>query len=337
MSAGLGQELQKGLLACFQAINRAGGIHGRQVQLVSLNDDYDPATCVRNTQQLLEHGVLAFLCFAGTPTTLAALPFIVEAGIPLIGTYSGSAKLRYPYHREVFNIRASYEAEGVPIAKLLASVSDTPRIALFVQNDSYGQAVEDSITEALRAHKLAPVHVERIERNEPDVKGAVRKAARALASFNPTGLALGTVYEPAGELIPALREETCFPLTASVSFVGTSSLRKKVAQTKAGLGVCEVVPYPLAGERAVTRQYLADMKAAGFDPSYESFEAYIAGLTFAMAADKASANLTPDTLMHALEGKHDLGDLYTEFHPGNHSLGTYTELVSLTEDGRLVH
>jgi 1-hydroxy-2-methyl-2-(E)-butenyl 4-diphosphate synthase len=111
-AAELGKRMQLGILAQFNAVNAAGGIGGRKLTLVSRDDGYEPEKAVVAVKALIEDDkVFALIGSVGTPTTLAAVPAINAAGIPLIGPFTGAQALREPFNRNLFHVRASYEAE----------------------------------------------------------------------------------------------------------------------------------------------------------------------------------------------------------------------------------
>ena len=110
-SAKLGLDYRRGALAWFEAVNREGGIHGRKIKLISLDDKYEPPLTLINTRELLQRNdLLALFGYVGTPTTKVALPLIEAAKVPLVAPMTGASLLRQPELRMVFNLRASYRA-----------------------------------------------------------------------------------------------------------------------------------------------------------------------------------------------------------------------------------
>ncbi len=108
-AADLGHDVRLGIEAYFKEINAKGGVHGRQLRLVSLDDGYDPERAAANAKQLIEKDkVFAMLGNVGTATGLAVLPVMNEAKVPLVGPYSGAESLRGPDSGLIFHVRASY-------------------------------------------------------------------------------------------------------------------------------------------------------------------------------------------------------------------------------------
>ena len=121
-AAELGKRMQLGMLAHFNAVNAAGGINGRSIRLVSRDDGYEPEKAAAAVKALIEEDkVFALVGSVGTPTTLAAVPAINAAGIPLIGPFTGAQALREPFNRNLFHVRASYFDETESIVQHLST------------------------------------------------------------------------------------------------------------------------------------------------------------------------------------------------------------------------
>ncbi len=334
-SSGLGLEMQQGIQAYFKTVNRSGGVFDRTFELVSLDDGYEPRQAVENTKKLIgEARVFALLGYTGTPTSKAALPVFTDARVPFFGAFTGADVLRTPFNRLVFNCRASYVDEGPPIIKQLTTYSEDPKVALFVQNDAYGDAVQASIERALHARGLAPVVVAKVQRNSENVSDAVE----AISKSGATAVAMGSVYGACAALMRGLRGRGVYPVYASVSFVGTSSLLANVGDDAKGIGISQVMPYPLSGTIPLTREYGQAMAAEGYPLSYGSIEGFVAAKMFVAGVRHAGATLTRERFITALEsmGNHDLGGFNIEFTPTNHNGSRFTEMTVVGDNRRLL-
>ena len=170
-AAELGKRLQQGILAHFAAVNAASGINGRSLKLISRDDGYEPNKAIVAVKTLIdEDKVFALIGSVGTPTTLAAVPAINAAGIPLIGPFTGAQALREPFNRNLFHVRASYLDETERIVQHLSTLGIS-KIAVFHQNDSYGKAGLEGVVRALAKRNLNPAATVTVERNSVDVAG----------------------------------------------------------------------------------------------------------------------------------------------------------------------
>lgn len=140
----LGTEMRSGAMAYFEHVNKQGGVHGRRVELVAIDDGYEPERAAANARKLIQGG--AFLLFGqvGTPTSNASKPIFTEAQVPFVGPFTGAESLRSPVNRYIFNVRASYYAETDKIVEQLVNLGLT-KIAVFYQNDDYGRALANEL------------------------------------------------------------------------------------------------------------------------------------------------------------------------------------------------
>src|SRR5215470_12410542 len=169
-AAGLGTGVQLGLRAALDEANEKGGVGGRKITLKSLDDAYEPEKCVECTSKLIEEeGVFALAGYVGTPTAKVAMPIVQEMKVPLVGAFTGAMLLREPVQRYVFNIRASYDDETEELVQYLTK-GGAKKIAVFYQNDSFGQAGLSGVEKALTKRMMAVAAKGSFERNTMAVK-----------------------------------------------------------------------------------------------------------------------------------------------------------------------
>ena len=124
----LGTDMKLGIEAAFNEANQRGGVHGRRLELLSLDDAYEPEAAVANSIQLIEEqAVFALIGAVGTPTSRSATPVAAEAGVPYIAPFTGAAFLREEQWENVVNLRASYYQETEEmIARLTGDLGHRP-------------------------------------------------------------------------------------------------------------------------------------------------------------------------------------------------------------------
>jgi ABC-type branched-subunit amino acid transport system substrate-binding protein len=327
-SARLGREMRDGIDAAFFEANRQGGIEGRRLTLISLDDGYEPDRAASNTATLInDKKVFALLGYVGTPTSNAALPVFTAAHVPFVGAFTGAATLR-AFNRYVFNVRASYMDEGQPIMQVLSQYG---RVALFIQDDGYGAAVKSSFMHAMDELGMRPATIAVVKRNSLDVS----EAADQLCKSGATAVAMGTVYGAAGELQKALHARGCFPVLASVSFIGTSALIDELRDNAVGIGISQVMPSPFAESYRVVREYHDAMRAAGHDRyTYGSIEGYVAARVFIEGLRRSGHDLTRDRFIASLEGlgRYDLGGFAVTFTPKSHNGSNWVDMTVVSSD-----
>ena len=152
----LGTNMKKGILSAFNEVNQTGGIHGRQLKLISLDDAYEPEKAIENTRRLIhKHKVFALIGGVGTPTSRAVLPILSEESIPYIGPFTGAEFLRDKKLKNVINIRASYQQEIQYIAQQLTDKLNIQDISILYQDDSYGRAGLQGLEIALKKKNMS--------------------------------------------------------------------------------------------------------------------------------------------------------------------------------------
>ena len=333
-AAQLGIQFQHGAKLAFDRANARGGVNGRNIEWRTLDDGYEPARCQANTQALLNEDVLALFGYIGTPTSLAALPLATAAKTPFIAPFTGAQALRDPFNRYAFHLRASYYDETARIVNQVTQVG-MKRVAVFHQNDSYGQAGLDGVTRALKALQLEAVATGTVERNAIDVAAAL---ARILPS-KPEAVVQISAYKSCAAFVRAARKAGYGGQFYNVSFVGTQALADELGPEARGVVVSQVMPYPFAPLSALTNEFLAAASAAPtkVQPNYSSIEGYVAGRVLLEGLRRAGAAITREALIAGLESMQnfDLGGFVVDFGPRKHVGSSFVDLTILDGSGRV--
>ncbi len=334
-AAALGLRFREGAMLHFERLNAKGGVNGRQIELQSLDDGYEPDRCAENTRKLIEGGAFALFGYIGTPTSLAALPLATQAKTPFFAPFTGAEALRAPFNRYAFHVRASYYDETAEIVRQTTAIG-IKRIGVFYQNDSYGKAGLEGVTRALKPLGLEPAGLGTVERNTVDVDAAVK----AIMAGKPDAIVQISAYKSCAAFIRAARKAGFGGTFYNVSFVGTKALSDELGADARGVVVSQVVPFPFTPASQLAGEYLAAGKAAQgdkFEPNYSSMEGFVAARTFAEGLKRAGANAGTDGLITGLESLRDLnlGGFFVDFSPTRHTGSKYVDLTILAADGRV--
>ncbi len=284
----LGEDMRLGIRAAFGEANERGGVHGRALELVSLDDAYEPEAAVRNTRRLIEEeGVFALIGAVGTPTSRSAVPVAGAAGVPYVAPFTGAAFLRDPELRHVVNLRASYYQETEEIVSRLVDDLGAERVAVFYQDDSFGRAGYSGVRRALEWRGLEPVATGVYPRNTT----AVKTALLDLVAGEPEGVVLVGAYGPVARLIAWARHIGFEPLFMTISFVGGNALVRELGPDGPGVFVTQVVSSPLADDPPAAGAYRRALEAIapGGAPGFVSFEGYLAGRLAIHALEQCGA------------------------------------------------
>lgn len=330
-AAGLGRGMQAGVEAYFARINAAGGVHGRKLRLVSRDDGYEPARSAAATRELLDSGsVFALLGYVGTPTSRAAMPIAVQEQVPYLFPFTGAEVLRTPVNKWVFNVRASYFDETEAMVERMTQDLGISKVALLMQNDSFGEAVKSGLVGALHKRGMAIQAESRIQRNSLDVAAAIE----ALRPKQPEAIFFVGTYK---QLAASLKQAKAAGLAArffTVSFIGTEHFIAEAGAAGEGVYISQVMPSPHDASRALVEDYRADVAAA--DIGYTSLEGYVGAAIFVRALRFAGTEPTREGLITALEFlSADVGGFRVEFSPTDHQ-GSDAVFLTRVQAGKAV-
>ena len=333
-AAQLGIQFQHGAKLAFDRANARGGINGRAIEWRSMDDGYEPARCEANTQALLGEDVLALFGYVGTPTSLVALPLATASRTPFVAPFTGAQALREPFNRYAFHLRASYFDETARIVNQVTQVG-MKRVAVFHQNDSYGQAGLDGVTRALKAQQLEAVATGTVERNSTDVIAALDK----ILPGKPEAIVQISAYKSCAAFVRAARKAGYTGQFYNVSFVGTQALADELGPDARGVVVSQVMPYPFAPLMPLTNEFLTAASAAATKvvPNYSSIEGYIAGRVLLEGLRRAGPTATRESLIAGLETMQnfDLGGFGVDFSPRKRVGSSFVDLTILDGTGRV--
>jgi branched-chain amino acid transport system substrate-binding protein len=333
-AAQLGIQMNRGAKLYFDSVNAAGGVNGAQIELRTMDDMYEPDKCKANTEALIKDDVFALFGYVGTPTSLAALPLVNQHKMPFLGPFTGAEALRDPFSRYVFHVRASYYDETAAIVKQLTTLG-LKKVAVFRQNDSYGQAGLDGVVRALKAHQLEPVAVGLVERNTV----AVTAAVQAIVPKSPDAIVQISAYKSCAAFIREARKAGFGGTFYNVSFVGTQALADELGTDARGVAVSQVMPFPFQPKSPIAREFLAAVQRGGADykANYSSIEGYAAAKVLVEGLRRAGKGANREALINALESiqSFDLGGLMVNYGPRSHVASRFVDLTMLTAYGNV--
>ncbi|HTP27719.1 MAG TPA: ABC transporter substrate-binding protein [Anaeromyxobacteraceae bacterium] len=312
----LGLAMKLGVELAFTSVNEAGGIHGRKLVLVALDDGNNPRESAKAMRELVgERHVFAVVGNAGTATASSGLPYLATNNVICFGAVSGAPSLRKdPPDRYVFNYRPSLAEETSMAVRYLVNAKSIPtdKIAIFAEEDEFGEAGFVGAAQQLQQFGRPPAQILRVgyARNSVDVEEAVAKVKRAAPTLK--AVVMVATHGPAVRFIDRLTRD---PSTADLVFTNVAAvngplladrLREARAQVN-GLLVTEVVPNPMSRASALIRyRNLLEEKAPGEQPGHLSLEGYIVGKLLAEGLSRAGDDLNTEKLVQALESIDDL-------------------------------
>lgn len=332
----LGLGMREGILAAFNETNKAGGVHGRKLTLISYDDGYEPDRAIANTNRLIKNDkVFALIGEVGTPTSQAAQPIATEARVPFIGPLTGAGFLRNPALGNVVNVRASYDQETETWIERLTQDLDISRIAILYQNDGFGKAGLSGVEKAMDKRDLKLVAQGTYERNTVAVEAAVE----AIVKGNPEAVVMVGAYKPCAAFIKQASASGLKARFVNISFVGTNALAKELGNDGNGVIVTQVVPFPEDTSIPLVAQYQKALRSDNPNAKFGfvSLEGYMVGQLVVQSLSKMNGPVTRDGLLATIEkvGSFNLGGVTLSYGPNDNQGMDRVFLTVIQSDGSI--
>ncbi len=330
-----GEDIRDGVLAYFNKVNAAGGVNGRKLELITLDDANDAKRSGENGRILIEQrGVLALFGYASATLSLPALPFVEKNRLPFVGPFTGAEPMR-KFNRYVYNIRASYADELEKIVEFYA-FTGMKRFSILHYDDAVGKENLGAVEIALTKRGLKPASIGAVKRNQTELGDAVSGVIKS----SPDVVIATTLYRTTSDFVKQVRKAGSGVQFASTSFVGASALAADLGAQGTGVVVAQVVPPYSKSSIPVVKEYQAAEKQLGkTDYSFTALEAYIGAKVLTEGIRRAGAKLTRESLLKALDTiqDFDVGGFIVDFSPSNHNGSRFVELTAIGKAGKFAY
>jgi ABC-type branched-subunit amino acid transport system substrate-binding protein len=317
----------------FNAVNERGGVHGRKLTQVLLDDGYEPPRSVANHKRLIESDkVFAVFISMGTPTVSASISTILDSKVPLIFPATGAHKWGYDYRPLVFQVGADYWHMSAVMVDYIVKEKGLKKWGIFYQDDDYGKDVLNGTITQLKKHGLEPMATETYKRGSIDVSGQVAKLRAAGVDV----VMLGTVYR---EGAPFMREKEKIGWNVQTVGIAPTATQTFVDLCgSSGVGHLNTFSNPAVDSdrpgvvefRQLIQKYFPDEKI-----SEEALYGFIGAKTFVAGLQAAGRDLTRAGLIKGLESLKDYDNGITDtitFGPEDHQGVTASYISQIVED-----
>lgn len=322
--------------AYIDFVNAQGGVHGRNLRVVDVDDAYDAEKASAATDHLVnvEH-VFAMLGAFGSPTLPSVMRKIEAAGVPLVGAVTLSDEARTPFKRYVFPVRASSLVETAHVVKHQRTLT-VERFAILSNKEAYGPQGASAFATALAAASLKPVDT--IEFSSQDDLAAV--AARLHASSPQTILA-SVLPKPFAKIFAAYRKLGGGAQATGFSAIRIEDLVDELGPLASGVGLSQAVPVPTRESVPLVKQYLTVLRrhAPNAVPSYHGLDAYVEAVVLVEGLRRAGRTPTRQRLVAGLESmsSYDCGGLTVKYGPSDRTGSTFVDVVMLSGTQKVVY
>ena len=329
------KESMAGAALYIDHINAQGGVGGETIDIVSLDDQFEPKRTLDNARTLIEQkGVVALFMTRGTPHTQGILPLLAQYGVPLVGPSTGAMVLHQPLQKYVFNVRAPYPRE-VEKAITHLNTLGVRRIGVVHVDDTFGADGLAGAQAGFKANSLEALFIEKFDRAKPDFSAMaprVQKAQPQAVIFIGTG---GAVVDG----IKALRAAGVGGQIITLSNNASGGFVKALGDQARGVVVTQVFPSERSMNFPVMKEAMELARARKLDGLTPAMvEGYVNAKVLVEALRRAGPKPGRESLHAALEGlrKYDVGGLELSYSSTDHSGLDFSDLSIISTDGRFL-
>ncbi|MFH1398353.1 MAG: ABC transporter substrate-binding protein [Candidatus Omnitrophota bacterium] len=297
----LGIQTNNGFMAYLNSVNAAGGVNGRKLKLIALNDGYEPLPCVEMTKKLInEYKVFMLANYVGTPTSVKAYLVWTYAKIPATGFFTGAEALRKPFNRYNIHIRGSYYKELSAIIDVFVKELGLKKIAVFYQDDAFGESVKKAAEIALEKFKMVPIAYGIFERNTLKIEEGLAK----IKDSQPEAIVMVGTYAPLARFVKEAKKsgltKTFFH---TVSFVGPEALAANLGADSDNVFLTLVMPPYAESNLPIVKEYLGALSKyyPNDSANFVSLEGFVNAKVMVEGLRRAGRDLTREKYINAIE------------------------------------
>ncbi len=334
--AKLGNSHRESVVAVFSEHNENGGVGGRRLELISLDDENRPEKTEVNVKLLAaEHRVAALFGFLGAGAHSSGARAAAIERLPYIAPVSGSKELRNGTHPSVFNMRASHDDEIDTIVRHIKQIG-LKRAALVIEYNSAGWEVRDALIETQEKYGLDSASISSVDHQGSDFSllGAVNTALAG----QPQAIILGADYGASARFVTAVLKAGYKGPFYTLSTVGGSALINELGDQAFGLSVTQVVPFPWTSSSKVSRDYQAFCTKRKLEPSFVGMEAYLSANLLVNCCKRLREGVSSSSLFSVLASNTavDFGGYVGSFYSRERSKLDQVDLVVYSKSGKFL-
>jgi ABC-type branched-subunit amino acid transport system substrate-binding protein len=307
--AQLATAYQRGAKLYFDRVNAAGGINGRKIELVTLDDQGDPKAAAANTAKLLEQGVFALFGYYGSPQVTASYAAIKDGDMLLFAPMAGADEFHGALYANVYCVRPGYAEEAAAIVRHSLTLG-TKRLGILHARDTESLAALDSATRTMTSFGANLVAT------SPIAADAVAAGVDKVIAAKPESLLVIGAPSLAANAMRTARAKGFRGPIYGFSNSGESLLAEELGPAGAGVVVVRVVPKSDSAKVQVVRDLAHDAQTANAGkPNVYMLEGYIAARVFTEALKHVKGDPNRARLRKAIDslGEIDIGGFRVQF------------------------
>lgn len=322
----LTEPLQKGIEFVFEKINQKGGVKGKLLSLIPLDDKFEPSLARACVMEFINnYKIDTLLSPVGSPTLLAYLDLVKDGKILVLFPTANDTQFRKPELKYLLHCRASNAQESYAMAQYALKNIRARKIAIFYQDDI--QSV-DGAEEYFKKNKFMDYLLVSYERKSTNFEKHVKK----IIEFNPDALFLMCIPSAGFELLRQIGVEKLF----NKSLFCWSSLASETFQhdlQNRGLKAINISVFPnLKGDAPIAKEFIKIMAEHNALPDPQYYEGFINATIFGEVLNRIDGSITKDSIVAAAEKIKDvdIGGLVLNFDAQTRTLFSKIWIVTST-------
>lgn len=327
------KETTDGANIYFDVINAKGGISGQKIELISLDDKFEPKLSFENARQLIEEkNVVALFLTRGTPHTQGVIPLLDKYRVPLIGPSTGAMVFHTPLQKYIFNVRSSYQREAEK-AILHLHTRGIARIGIVHVDDSFGSDAVIGAQKGLLLSNLKEVMLKKFDRSKPDFK----TIANEIRDTNTQAVLVVGTGPAVADALTAIRAVGSSAQIITLSNNASSGFIKSLDGKGRGVIVTQVFPNERSINYSMVKELQTEAKVRGIKAvSPAMVEGFAAAKVLVEGLRRAGSKPNREKLHSALESMRnfDVGGLQLSYSPTSHSGLDFADLSIIGSDGQ---
>ncbi|MDP1894598.1 MAG: ABC transporter substrate-binding protein [Hydrogenophaga sp.] len=333
------RDLNAGMLAYLSQVNARGGVAGRKLELVTLDDHYDRAEFSKQFAEAQARGAVALLSPLGLNAMRALLEdqLLERSDMVVVNSLPGATPFRSPGHPRLFHIRAS-DRQQIEKILLQASVIGVRRMTVLVQDLRAGEADVRGAQDVRSETRGLELSIQEM----PENPAALATLAQNIAASDAQAvLVIGSPPRMAGT-VAVLRKSGVRSHIYALSYLSPDLLSKVAGpETARGVAIAQTYPNPMGRTLPLHREFQATM--LDFAPkltAYSAFhlEGYLSARMAVEGLRRTSGPLRAEALADTFrrQGPVNLGGFHVDFSRGNAGSG-HVDIGVIDARGRLIY
>lgn len=327
------KEATDGAKLYINAVNASGGVNGQQIELVSLDDKFDPKLAATNARTLIaEKGAVALFLTRGTPHNELIVPVLDELKVPLIGPSTGAMLLHTPVKKYVFNVRSTYQREAEKGIALLSAIGITSIGVLHV-DDTFGADGFTGLKSGFDATKLTPVFVGKYDRSKPDFTQLAAEVKRT----TPQAVFVVGSGTHVADALKAIRGTGSRAQLVTLSNNASGGFIKLLGENARGTIITQVFPNERSIASPLVKEVLALAKAQNINElSPAALEGFASAKVLVEGLRRAGPNPSGEKVRAALDGMRgfDIGGMDVSYSINDHTGLDFVDLSIINKEGK---